>query len=579
MRKAARNITAVLLLLVLVSSARGQDVERLPIEPPDTSSPRATLESFIDGCNEIYELIRNEQEAGRNDERLIPIARRVFGCLDLSDVPDFSIRHTGADATVALKEVLDRTPLPPFDEIPGLDEAEGRDDEPPVLRWRLPGTPIEIVRMVEGPRQGEYLFTARTVDEAADLYAVMEALPYRTDGPRVSEGFRRWYLSEAGSPWIDALVDRLPPWMRNIYWHHTVWQWLGVAMTIIVGLLVMLAAYRIGSWQAGRTDERHLLRYCLSLLFPIAALGIPLWIRGFITYDLAVRGNLLVVTSFACLVLFLMAALVVIVSTTNRVAEIIISSPKIHPRGLDAQFIRLICRALGLTLAVLVFLEGGKYLGIPITTLLASAGIGGLAFALAAQDMLKNMFGSMMILLDKPFRVGDRIVIKRYDGFVEEIGLRSTRIRLLTGHMATIPNDEMARSDIENVGRRPHIRRVADVKLPLDTTREQLQQAVDIIRDLLDRHEGMDPDRPARVYFTEYESQAFNIRFFYWYSPPDYWQFLDYSERLNLAINQAFAEAGIKFSLPRRLTYTSPQSEPAPLDVRLSGDVPGSVTS
>ena len=92
--------------------------------------------------------------------------------------------------------------------------------------------------------------------------------------------------------------------------------------------------------------------------------------------------------------------------------------------------------------AVIVFLEGGKYLGIPLTTLLASAGVGGVAVALAAQDSLKNFFGTMMIILDKPYRLDERIVIKGYDGFVEEIGLRSTKLRLLNGHQATIPNED-----------------------------------------------------------------------------------------------------------------------------------------
>ena len=130
---------------------------------------------------------------------------------------------------------------------------------------------------------------------------------------------------------------------------------------------------------------------------------------------------------------------------------------------------RIVSRLLSISLAVLVFIEGGQYLGIPVTTLLASAGVGGLAVALAAQDTLRNLFGTIMLMADKPFRVGERIVVDDYDGIVEEIGLRSTRIRLLTGHLVTIPNDTLARTDIENVGRRPYIRRVADMRIPLDT--------------------------------------------------------------------------------------------------------------
>ena len=165
--------------------------------------------------------------------------------------------------------------------------------------------------------------------------------------------------------------------------------------------------------------------------------------------------------------------------------------------------------------AVIIFIEGGNYLGIPVTTLIASAGIGGLAIALAAQDTLKNLFGTIMLLTDKPFRVGERIIFNKYDGIVEDIGLRSTRIRLLTGHQVTIPNDKLASCDIENVGRRPHIHRVADIHIPLDTPREKLEKAVAVIRAALEAHEGMDPDYPPRAFFFDFNPDAFVIRVIY----------------------------------------------------------------
>lgn len=84
-------------------------------------------------------------------------------------------------------------------------------------------------------------------------------------------------------------------------------------------------------------------------------------------------------------------------------------------------------------------------------------------------EVMKALFGTIMLLADKPFRVGERIIFGKYDGVVEDIGLRSTRIRLLTGHQAHILNDELARTDIENVGRRPHIRRTTTIEMPSDT--------------------------------------------------------------------------------------------------------------
>ncbi len=265
----------------------------------------------------------------------------------------------------------------------------------------------------------------------------------------------------------------------------------------------------------------------------------------------------------------LVAAMVVVFAVSNRIAESIIASPQINPHGLNAQLIRIVSKLTSLVVATVLFLIGGQYLGIPVATLLASAGIGGLAIAFGAQDTLKTLFGTLMLMGDKPFRVGERIIFNEYDGVVEDIGLRSTKIRLLTGHQVTIPNDELARSDIENVGRRPHIRKIADIHIPLDTPRERLEKAIEIIRAALDNHEGMDPEFPPRIFFTDFNPTAFNIRVIYWYNPPKYWDFLAFSERVNLDIFRAFEEQGIQFSLPLRVTHTSIESKAKPVEVEI----------
>jgi MscS family membrane protein len=297
---------------------------------------------------------------------------------------------------------------------------------------------------------------------------------------------------------------------------------------------------------------------------------VPVMLIYFIDEQLSIRGTILSVVTIALNMVFLTAVIVVIIAAANRVAEGLISSPRIHPRGIDAQLIRLVARVLSIFAAVVVLLEGGQRLGIPLTTLIAGAGVGGLAMALAAQDTLKNLFGSVMIILDKPYRVGERIMVKDYDGVVEEIGLRSTKIRLLTGHVATIPNEEMARIDVENVGRRPHIRRTANIAIPYDTPPEKIEEALGIIRRLLENHEGLDPEFPPRVYFNDFNRDSLNLRIIYWYHPAAYWDFLAHSEKLNLDIKREFEAAGIPFALPSTSTYLSAgEEQPVSLKVDL----------
>jgi MscS family membrane protein len=309
--------------------------------------------------------------------------------------------------------------------------------------------------------------------------------------------------------------------------------------------------------------------YWLTLLLPLSAMLIPAGFSRFTTRYLTVRGNALYILGFGSTVVLTMAAVVVVFAVCNRIAETIISSPRVNPRGINAQLIRIASKLISVVLASVAFMVGGQYLGIPIATLLASAGIGGIALALGAQDTLRTLFGTIMLMADKPFRVGERIVFKGYDGVVEDIGLRSTRLRLLSSHQVSVPNDQLAGSDIENVGRRERIRRVIDFQIPNNTPSSSLESAVELIRDLLDQHEGMHEDFPPRVFFVDFLPEAFTIRVMYWYHPPNYWDFLAFSEQLNFAIFRAFEDRGIKFSLPQRVTHTSLDSEQAPIDIRM----------
>jgi MscS family membrane protein len=237
---------------------------------------------------------------------------------------------------------------------------------------------------------------------------------------------------------------------------------------------------------------------------------------------------------------------------------------------LNAQLIRIVSKLMSLAAAV-VFVVGGQYVGIPIATLLASAGIGGIAIALGAQYTLKNLFGTMMLVADKPFRVGERIIFSNYDGIVEDIGLRSTRVRLLTSHLVTIPNDQLSGSHVENIARRSYIRRTGEIHIPLDTPCEKVEQAVAIIREKLDNHEGMDAKYPPRVFFDDISASSFRIQYLYWYTPPEYWQFKAFTEKLNFAIFCEFEKNGIQFSLPLRHSYWKSDDEQGPVDVNVVG--------
>lgn len=146
-------------------------------------------------------------------------------------------------------------------------------------------------------------------------------------------------------------------------------------------------------------------------------------------------------------------------------------------------------------------------------------------------------------------------MIDSYDGVVEDVGFRSTRIRLLTGNLVTIPNEKVVNSGLENIGKRPNIRWLNNIGITYDTPPEKIEQAVAMIREILADHEGMRPDLPPRVYFNGFNEWSLNILVLAWYHPPEYWLFQEWVQRTCLEITRRFSAAGIDFAFPTRTLY------------------------
>jgi len=549
-----------ILVIALAAGAATAADDPYPLESADTSSPRATLKSFLVAMHDVYEVARAEGRSYESEAERAAAANRVLRCLDLSEMPPAVRTSLAKEAAVCLKEVLDRIELPPESDWPDANDVAARK----ITKWSIPHTEISIVKIKEGSRAGEFLFSTDTVERASDFYEIVKSREY-VQRETTTPGFYKMFIAEPGwmipSSWI-------PSWARTRWAGQAIWQWIGMVLSLLFASVVMITIYFIGRRRAKKVRS-NLARYLITLIFPFTAMLVPLATRYFVVEHLQIYGYLVITISFALHLIFLFASMILVVDVGNRLAELIIATPWVQPIGMDAQLTRLACRVLSIVGAAVVLLEGGQRLGIPLTTLLAGAGVSGLALALAAQDSLKNILGSMMIMLDKPFRVGERIVVRGYDGAVEDIGLRSTKIRLLTGHLVSIPNEEMARAEIENIGRRPYIRRAVTIELPSDTPPAKIRRALEILREIVKDHEGMNANYPPRVYLRDVNEGSIGIFMVYWHHPPEYWDFLAFGERVSLQMSEQFEAEGIAFAAPA-LTVNMPQSGCA-------GQVPGEV--
>lgn len=226
---------------------------------------------------------------------------------------------------------------------------------------------------------------------------------------------------------------------------------------------------------------------------------------------------------------------------------------------LDDMLVPVVRKALRITIAIIATLMIAEYvLGAgKVKSLLLGAGVGGIAIALAAKETIANFFGSITIFADRPFQMGEVVKIGEHKGPVEEVGFRSTRIRTLEGHLVTIPNSLIVNTSVENIGRRPFIRRTSDITITYDSGHTKAKRAVEIIKEILASvpEVNTDPDRPPRVYFSDFNDWSLNIYMSYWVKPPDYWLFQEVNERVNLEMMKRFEAEQIEFAFPSQTLY------------------------
>ena len=255
------------------------------------------------------------------------------------------------------------------------------------------------------------------------------------------------------------------------------------------------------------------------------------------------------------LVLEKIAYLMIILTTTSiisRVFDALVTGvvlPYVEKTdsGQNNFLLPVIRKTLRTIIWVFGLIIGLDNLGFDITAMIAGLGIGGLALALAAQDSVKNIFAGIMIFLDKPFILKDRIQIQGFDGIVEEVGLRSTRIRTLDGRIVTIPNSTFTDNSVVNVTSQPSLKIVLNLGLTYDTDEKGMQNGVDILNKIVADHSDILEENCA-VGFKDFGDFSLGILFVYYIKPSAHW--LDSQNTISKEVLRRFNEAGLDFAFP-----------------------------
>jgi len=566
--------TAKLHLISDSLSISYEDATMHPLKPPKTNSPRATLTYFISSMNKFSRIsntayLQSIQEPGLffSDEviRMNEQAEYLFNlsvyCLDMSRFPPALREDVGYTMAIMLKEILDRIDLPPLTEIPDSKDVEldlETKKYPKLLKWAIPNTDIVISRIETGDRAGEFLFSPTTVHNLPEYYQRIKNQPYKTN-KLVTKGAYNFYISSPGHILPPKWRIFIPDWSLGIYLGQTIWQWISFMVSILLVTLIVRFLYKL---LIQRSKKRsNVVRSWSWVLFFLLLVFIIEIIYYFLNDQINITDNLFIYTTFIYEILSLVLIAIIIYYMVISITATIINSNRIDKIGIEATYTRAIFGIIGFISAAAVLVFGLSQIGVSIIPLITGLGIGGLAIALAARSTIENVIASFTIFADKPYKVNDRVKVMGHNGTIEVIGIRSTQIRMLSGSLVSIPNEKMATVEIDNIQRRLYLRREFDITITYDTTPENIEKSLHIIKEILSvpsnngddvhpNHVINEPGYPPRVHFDKFNPDSLNIYVSYWYFPPNWWDFTKFNETVNLNIIKRFNAEAISFAFP-----------------------------
>lgn len=233
------------------------------------------------------------------------------------------------------------------------------------------------------------------------------------------------------------------------------------------------------------------------------------------------------------------------------IEEYIVPITEKSESDLDDQLIPIIRKGLRVTIWILGIITALNNAGFNVGALVAGLGIGGIGLALAAKDSVSNFFGGITVFADKPFKIGDRVQIGGYDGTIEEIGLRSSRLRTLPGRLVTIPNSQFIDSMVENVSNEPARRIYLNLGLVYGTSADKMEEAMAICREIAESNPKVENE--IKLGFDSFGDFSLGINFSYYINKGEI--NLEIQSAINLAILRKFEAAGLEMAFPTQTVY------------------------
>jgi len=500
--------------------------------PPDTLiSPRATMETFLHAMNDI-----KRGEPQRIDDAVTT--------LDLSDVSPLVRRERGRDLAWMLLEVMDRTRLIDTGRIPANPTGE------PYLFARYKSGVIRIAPMEDG----RWLFDREGVSRLPMILDELSATK------RVKGDDDAQYL-----PWHLRLRQQIPERLKQKDFLLENWQWIGIFIIILVGVvadkLVSLVLRSLVRRWKNRSSGDEFQALSDQVLRPLGLMVMAvIWWVGINLLGLG--EDSLLVLLVAVKFLASLSGVWAAYRLVDIVAIYLLRRALRTESKLDDALVPLIPRTLKIFVTVIGFVFIADNINVDISSLLAGLGLGGLAFALAAKDMVQNLFGSVTVLMDRTFSVGDWIIVGGVEGSVERIGFRSTRIRTFYNSVVTVPNSKFITADVDNMGERRYRRLSCKLSLTYDTPPDRIEAFCEGVRELIRQHPYMRNDY-YQVYLNEFAASSLNVLLYVFWETPEWNTELRERHRFMLDILRLAKRLGVEFAFPTQTLYMRTEDIPA----------------
>jgi MscS family membrane protein len=503
--------------------------------PVRTESPQDTMKTFMESMNAYKKALDSGDDLAK--DAAIDRASRL---LDLRHVAPILRSETGRESAIFLKEVIDRVILIDYAYIPPGNKAGEFNGK----RWRLKNTEITLVSIEDGERQGEFLFSKETVDRASTFFDLVQKFPY-LKGSGMGAGYKK--------PWLQKMI---PHSLKESLFGMYKWQYLGLFISIVSGLfikklieLIFNFITRFAVKTKSRFDDQLLNVVKKPVGYTVAT---GFWFLSL--YVLRLDGMFLTVTTIIVQIAFSLSVVLLFYRLSDVFADYLAHFAKNSQLLLDDVLVTLLRRATRIFVILVGSLVALQNLGVNVMSVVAGLGLGGLAFALAAKDTAANLFGSLMILSDQPFKIGDWVKFSNVEGVVEDVGFRSTRVRTFYNSLVTIPNAVIANANIDNLGLRKRRRVKALLGLTYDTTPKKLEAFLEGVKNIILANPVTWKDS-FHVVFNGYGNSALEILLYFFLEVDDWADELVQRQNIYLEIYHLADELGVSFAFPTQTLH------------------------